>query len=212
MYKEIILVGGGGHCHACIDVIEQEGNFSIAGIVDMPQKVGQKVLGYPIIGSDQDLEYLAKKYQYFLIAVGQLKTATTRQRIYQELTAYGALLPTIISPLAYCSPHSQIGAGTIVMHHAIVNARAKIGLNCIVNNKALVEHDAQVGNHNHLSTACVLNGNVVLGTGCTIGSRAVTLQGIKITDQVVVGAGAVVHRDLLQSGTYVGVPATRINV
>ena len=46
MSKQIILVGGGGHCKACIDVIEYEGNYKIAGIVDIPEKLHQKILGY----------------------------------------------------------------------------------------------------------------------------------------------------------------------
>jgi hypothetical protein len=48
MKPKIILVGGGGHCHSCIDVIEQEGKFEIAGIVDAI-KGGEKVLGYPVL-------------------------------------------------------------------------------------------------------------------------------------------------------------------
>ena len=54
MKEQIILIGGGGHCKSCIDVIEQEGRFEIAGIVEKPDKVGEKVLGYPVIGTDAD--------------------------------------------------------------------------------------------------------------------------------------------------------------
>ena len=35
---ELLLIGAGGHCRSCIDVIEQEGRFRIAGVVD---KVGE---------------------------------------------------------------------------------------------------------------------------------------------------------------------------
>ncbi|MDZ7696624.1 MAG: N-acetylneuraminate synthase family protein [Deltaproteobacteria bacterium] len=49
MKEKIILVGGGGHCKSCIDVIEQEGRFAIAGIVDLPEKVDEKVIGCPVI-------------------------------------------------------------------------------------------------------------------------------------------------------------------
>ena len=62
---EIILIGGGGHCKACIDVIELDGGFQIAGIIDTPEKVGQNILGYPIIGTDDDLKELSNKYDYF---------------------------------------------------------------------------------------------------------------------------------------------------
>ena len=59
--KEIILIGGGGHCKSVIDVIEQESQFVIVGIVDKLELIGTDVLGYPVIGSDSDLENLAKR-------------------------------------------------------------------------------------------------------------------------------------------------------
>jgi len=46
----ILLIGGGGHCKSCIDVIEQKGRFAIAGIVDKPASVGGRILDYPVIG------------------------------------------------------------------------------------------------------------------------------------------------------------------
>ena len=64
---EIILIGGGGHCKACIDVIEQEGRFAIKGIVDIPEKIGQTILGYPIIDSDKNLKTIVSNYKNFLI-------------------------------------------------------------------------------------------------------------------------------------------------
>ena len=62
--RDIILIGGGGHCKSVIDVIEQEGRFEIAGIVDKPEFLGSNVSGYLIIGNDSDLGNLSKKYQY----------------------------------------------------------------------------------------------------------------------------------------------------
>ena len=53
--KEIILIGGGGHCKSVIDVIEQEAQFLITGIVDNSELIGTDILGYPVIGSDLDL-------------------------------------------------------------------------------------------------------------------------------------------------------------
>ncbi len=67
MKENIILIGGGGHCKACIDVIEQEGNYQIAGIVDLPEMLHQKVLGYEIIATDKDFPDLVKEYKNFLI-------------------------------------------------------------------------------------------------------------------------------------------------
>jgi FlaA1/EpsC-like NDP-sugar epimerase len=55
MKQKIILIGGGGHCKSCIDVIEQEGKYTIAGVVDVKEKAGQTIMGYPFIGTDDDL-------------------------------------------------------------------------------------------------------------------------------------------------------------
>lgn len=57
--KPILLIGGGGHCLSCIDVIEQEGNYQISGIVDRAEKLGQTILEYPVIGTNNGLIYLA---------------------------------------------------------------------------------------------------------------------------------------------------------
>ena len=65
--ENIILVGGGGHCKSCIDVIEQEGKYEIKGILDLPEKKGQNILAYKIIGNDDDISDYAKQGYNFLI-------------------------------------------------------------------------------------------------------------------------------------------------
>ena len=79
---QIVLIGGGGHCKSVIDVIEQEGSFEIAGIVDKPELFGSSILGYPVIGSDLDLKNLAKKYRNAMITVGQIKSPLLRIKLY----------------------------------------------------------------------------------------------------------------------------------
>ena len=88
MKKELILIGGGGHCKSCIDVIEHENKYRIAGIVDVPEKLHQTVLGYKIIASDDDFPALVKEYSNFLITVGQIKSAERRIEIFKTLKNY----------------------------------------------------------------------------------------------------------------------------
>jgi len=204
--NSIVLVGGGGHCASVIDVIEQEGKFSIAGIVDR-QNIGSKVLGYTIIASDSDLPRLAKEYRNFLITVGHIESNEARTRLFGELKKSGILFPTIISPIAYVSKYATIGEGTIVMHNAFVNANAKIGKNTIINTAAIVEHDATIGDHCHLSTAAVVNGGCTIGDHTFIGSNAMVKQYLAIGEGVVIGASAVVLGTLEPNGVYAGNPA-----
>ena len=196
MKEKIILIGGGGHCKSCIDVIEQEGRFDIAGIVDMPEKVGEKVLGYPVIGTDADLSALLKSFPNVLITLGQIKTPSRRMSLFEELESLGAKFPVVQSPLAYVSPHADIAEGTIIMHQALVNAGARVGRNCIVNTKALIEHDAVIEDHCHIATATIINGGVRVGTGTFVGSNAVTREYISICDNAVIGCGAQITKSM----------------
>ncbi len=207
--KEIILIGGGGHCRACIDVIEAEGKFKIAGIIDQKENIGKAVLGYTIIGSDEDLPRLVKKYRHFLITIGQIKIFANRIQLYGRLKELGADLPTIVSPVAYVSEHAKLGEGTIIMHKAVVNAGAQLGKNCIVNTGAIIEHDAVIGDHTHVSTGCVINGCAQIGGKVFIGSKSVVRESLNVGDEVILGAGSVVVKDLAGPGTYVGHPAAR---
>ena len=50
--KKLVLIGGGGHCKACINVIEDTDGYDIVGILDTEDKVGQTILNYSIIGTD----------------------------------------------------------------------------------------------------------------------------------------------------------------
>ena len=194
--KKIILIGG-GHCKSCIDVIEQQGKFQIAGIVDVPEKLHQKVLGYEVIATDDDLPRLVNEYENFLITLGQIKSPGKRIRIYQTLNELGAKLPVIISPLAYVSKHAEIGDGTIIMHHALINAGAKIGSNCIINTNALIEHDAVIGDHCHIATGAIINGGVKIGSGTFFGSNAVCKEYIEIGENAVIGCGAKITKNVL---------------
>jgi len=190
--KEIILIGGGGHCKSVIDVIEQEGKFQIVGIVDKSELLGTNVLGYQIIGNDSDLGDLSKKYKYALVTVGQIKSPLLRIKLFDLAKTAGFILPSIISPNAYVSQHASIGNGVIVMHDALINANTTIGDNCIVNSKALIEHDCQVSEHCHISTSATINGGVIVESGCFIGSGATTKELITIKKNSFIKAGSLV--------------------
>lgn len=188
--KDLYLVGGGGHCRSCIDVIELEKKYKIKGIFDVSENVGKNVLGYPIIASDKELEKFIDDDSYFLITIGQIKTSETRVRFFNELKKLNAQIATVISPRAHVSRHASIGVGTVVLHDALVNANAKVGMNCILNSKCLVEHDVTVGDHCHVSTGAVVNGGCQIGSSCFIGSNSVLRQGLVLPEGSLVQAGS----------------------
>ena len=189
--EKLILIGGGGHCKSCIDVIEQTDQYEIDGILDKTELVGQKVLGYEIIGTDKKIEKLATEGFCFLITVGQIRSSAIRVTLFDKLMECNAKIATIISPRAYVSKHARVGVGTIVMHHAMINADADIGKNCIINTKALIEHDVQIENHCHISTSAVINGGGVIKEGSFFGSNAVSKEHVKSDKKCFIRAGSV---------------------
>lgn len=196
----ILLVGAGGHARACIDVIEQEGSFVVAGLVGLPHEVGTRMLGYSVLGTDADLPALLGDYAHALITVGQIKTPELRMHLFDLLHHSGCTLPVIVSPCAYVSPHAALGAGTIVMHGAVVNAGAVVGRNCIINSQSLVEHDAVIADHCHIATAVAINSGVHIGTGTFIGSNSSVRQSINIGKHCLIGMGQRVLADC-EAGT-----------
>lgn len=209
MKEKIILIGGGGHCKSVIDVIEQENKFEIAGIIDVKEKIGSKVLNYEIIGCDDDIEKLSKTYRNFIITFGQGKSNTFRKNTYNTLKKLNLNLPIIQSPSSHVSKHASVGEGTVVMHGAIVNAAAKVGVNCILNTQSLIEHDAEVGNHCHISTKASLNGTVKMGNSVFAGSACVIADSLSVCDNVTIGAGSSVIKSITEAGVYVGCPAKK---
>ena len=191
--KEIILIGGGGHCKSVIDVIELEGKFKIAGIIEKDKSlIGNKVLDYKVIGCDNELEKLREKYEYAFITIGQIKNPMPRIKIFEKLKKLDFKLPVIISPLAYVSKYAKIEEGTIIMHQALVNANAKIGKNCIINSKALIEHDAIIEDFCHISTGAIVNGGVIVKEKTFLGSNSVTKEYIEIKENSFIKAGGII--------------------
>ena len=190
--NDLLIIGAGGHAVSCIDVIEAEGRYTIAGIIDIKEKVGQSILGYKIVGSDFDLHEFVSVYKNALVSIGQIKTADIRKKIYEKAVRLGFNFPAIVSPSAYVSPRAVIGKGTIVMHGAVINADVVIGDNCIINSMALIEHGVKVFSHSHIATGSRLNGDVVVGCESFVGSGAVIHQGVFIGAREVIASGAII--------------------
>lgn len=206
--KNLILIGGGGHCKSVIDVIESA-NYNILGILDVADKIGEKVLSTPIIGADSEIEKYIDRAE-FLITVGFISNPILRIQLSDLVKKCGGKLATIVAPTAHVSKHATIGEGSIIMHNVVVNADARVGTNCIINTFANIEHEAIIGNHCHISTGSMINGACEIGEASFIGSQSVLAQGVKVATNSIVSAASFVHKDILNSGVYAGNPARKI--
>lgn len=133
--KPLILVGGGGHCKSVIEAAESMG-LAIGGILDLLENVGGRILGYPVIGTDDDIPRLVSDFD-FIVTLGFIKDPYLRIRLHERIEAAGGNLATVIASTAHVSRHATVQCGTVILHHACVNAGALIGKGCIINTFAI---------------------------------------------------------------------------
>ena len=203
MSNSIIIIGAGGHGKVVADIARLNGYSYIAFLDDKPGL--SECGGYSVLGG------IAKSSEYpdfdFVVAIG---SSAAREKIQNELLGRGHKIVSLIHPRAVVAQSAQIGEGSVVMAGAVINPDAVIGKGCIVNTCASVDHDCRIGDFSHISVGAHIAGTVNIGRGVLIGAGAAVINNLVITDGCTVGAGAAVVCDLLDKGTYVGVPAKRI--
>ena len=192
----LLLIGGGGHCRSCIDVIRMTNQYKIVGIIDVKEKVGQQLDGVNIIGTDDELEKFLPEVDQVLITVGKLGRSEKREKIYMRVQQLEGNFATVISPRSHVSSTANIATGTIIMHDVCVDASVMVAENCIINTKALLAHDSVVGPHTHIATRATINGSAKVGGSVFIGSHAVISNHCSIGDNAVIGGGLIVKSDV----------------
>jgi sugar O-acyltransferase (sialic acid O-acetyltransferase NeuD family) len=197
--KNIILVGAGGHCKSCIDVIEKENKYKILGLIDNKKK--GSFLKYKILGNDYDLKKIYNHAKYALVTVGQIKNHSARLKLFNKLVNLNFIVPLIVSPISSVSQYSSIKKGTIIMHRCIVSAGSIIGKNCIINTGAIIEHDVVIGNNCHISTGAIINGSTKIGDNTFIGSGTIIKNKVSIGSNCVIGMKKIIKKDILDNQT-----------
>ncbi|MDT4740703.1 acyltransferase [Bradyrhizobium sp. WYCCWR 12699] len=133
-----------------------------------------------------------------------------RVKIVQPCNLYGCEIgdDCFIGPFTEIQKTARIGARTRVQSHAFVCELVTIGEDCFIGHGAVFINDT-------FSIGGPARGDkelwhaTVVGDRVSIGSNA-TILPVRICDDVVVGAGAVVTRDITVPGFYVGNPARRL--
>lgn len=201
--EKVIIVGSAGHAKVIIDIINSAGKYQVVGYTSPEQR--RPILGVPFMGQDSRLPVLYDSgISKIFLALGDNKKRLT---LAKTVKAIGFELINVISPSAYISPSVKLGSGIAVMPGAVINPDSVIGDLTIINTGATVDHDCLIKPACHIAPGCNLAGNVKLGEGVFLGIGCKVIPKIQIGSWTVVGAGAVVIRDLPANCLAVGVPA-----
>ena len=203
--QTLVILGAGGQGKVVCDIALKTGRYG--EIVFLNDALGiQECMGFPIVGNFSDF-YKYLSVAHFIVAVGD---CSERAKWMQKLSENKADFATLIHPSAVIGKNVIIGEGTVIAAGAVINPCAKIGKGVILNTCSSIDHDCIVRDYSHISVDAHLAGKVEIGACTWIGIGAVVRDKVSVCENCLIGAGAVVVKDIAESGVYVGVPAKKM--
>jgi sugar O-acyltransferase (sialic acid O-acetyltransferase NeuD family) len=203
--KTILVFGAGGHAKVVLDILERQRRYEVIGLVGRKHENGT-ILGYPIIGSDEDSALLARWDCSGIIAVGDNAIRSRiAGRVIRSVPCFRFV--SAIHPRASIGKGVMVGDGSVIMAGVVINTGAVIGQHCIINTNASVDHDSRLEDFVFVAPGVSIGGNARVGAWSAIYIGACVAPGISIGENTIVGAGATVVRDLPAGVVAYGNPA-----
>lgn len=204
----LLVIGAGGHGKVVADTAKEVGCWDKIAFLDDRYKQIDNVLGWPVLGKLLQEEKYLQQYPDLIVAIGNNKHRVQLLKGYMDL---GFRLPVLIHPTAFVSKSATIQPGTVIFAQAAVNAGASVGLGNIINTGATVDHDCFIEEGVHICPGVHLAGEVNVGKFSWIGIGAAVIQQVAIGDNVMIGAGSVITRDICSNVKVMGVPGRVVN-
>lgn len=210
--NNLVLIGGGGHCHSVIDVVHRLNIFNKVVITDYLISPETSIMGCRVVGTDDKLQALRERgFSCAFITVGSIESTLLRRKLEKKVSELGFVFPTIIDPSAVIANSATILEGTFVGKKAVVNPNTKLGKHSIINTGAIIEHDCKVGDFSHVSSGATLCGQVRVGSDTHIGAGSVVRQEISIGNNCIIGVGSAVVKDIPDNAKAYGNPCRVVN-
>ena len=198
----LYVLGAGGHAKVIISTLDSC-DIKVSGIFDDRKELtGQSILGVPILGTISESRKYKVKKAVIGIGSNMVRDSLSREYDYNWIT--------VIHPEAVVDSSVKIGKGSVVFAGAVINAETIINDHVIINTGALIDHDCIIGSYSHICPGSILTGAVQVHARSFLGAGSKVIPGKKIGQDVIVGAGTVVIKDIPDSCTAVGNPAVII--
>ena len=209
-FKDLVVYGAGGMGRELMWQLNDPASpkYNILGFIDDDlEKQGKIVNGYPVVG---DTDWLLKRSHEICVVVAVGNSAVRRSVVEKLKLNSNILFPNIIAPDVKISEFVKLGEGCIICYGNIITVNIEIGDFFLSNRCCTVGHDCLIGDYVTLNPMVGMSGNVTVENCVDIGTGANIIQGKTIGMNSVIGAGAVVVRDIPSGSTAVGVPAKAI--
>lgn len=198
----VVILGAGRQGRNVADILHAAGRV-VRGFLDDTKAVGSSVVGIPVLGGFDHAADRSLADAAFHVALGN---PIARQRLVERLLAQGGMLASAIHPSAALSPSADLGAGIYIAPFVRVASSARLRTGCIVESHSVIGSDSVIGPYALVAAHCSLTAGCRIGAGAFIGTQSSVL-GVSIGARSIVGAGAVVTRDLPENVRAFGAPA-----
>ncbi len=200
--KKLLIIGCGGHSKVITDIAKSLGHESICYLDTKEQN--------QVFLNNYVYNEINENYnENFIVAIGD---NYSRESIYRDfkLKHPQANAATLIHPSSYLSSESAFGEGTVIMPNCVINSHCSLGSGVIINTSSTIEHDCKIKDFSSLATAVNIGGNVTIGFRSAICIGGIVKHGLKIGNDVVVGASSLVLKDIKDNSLCYGIPAKLI--
>lgn len=207
--KDLVIVGAGGFGTEVAWLIERINSdtpkWNVLGFVDDDQSIqSSEVNGYKVLGN---VDWL--KHQNLQV-VTAIANPIIKEKVIEKLEGSNNQYPVLIDPSVIYSKSVLFGEGAIVCAGAIMTVNIEIGKHVIVSVDSTIGHDTSIGDYATILPNVSVSGLVKIEEFVSIGTESSIIQGLSIGEKTIVGAGAVVIKDLPSNCTAVGSPAKPI--
>ncbi|GAA0321588.1 acetyltransferase [Psychrobacter aestuarii] len=200
MSKYLAMIGSGGHANVLAEILLLQKKNIICVVSPNDIDIDSPLYGIKHVKSDDVFLDMYKSKDVELVnGIGNMPNSDLNSRVFELFSEMGYCFASVISPYAIVSEYAQLSEGVQVMHGAIIQSRAKIGMNTLINTGAVVEHDCCIGSYNHIAPGATLSGNVVTEDHVHIGTGASIIQSIKVGTGATIGAGCSIVRDIFRN-------------
>ena len=206
--ENIVIIGAGGFGREVKMLIDQinEGSlqYNLLGFYDDSVQKGTEVFGLEVLGSVEELNQVTKPTA-ISIAIGSPKV---KKDIKDKLSNPMLSFPRLIHPSVVLGiPSETIGIGAIICAGTIITVNITIGEFVILNLGCTVGHDTVIGNYCSFMPQSNIAGEVILGEAVYVGMGVGIINQVTVGNNVTLGAGSVVVKNISSNCLAVGIPA-----
>lgn len=161
-----------------------------------------------LLPPDQFLNNEFEPNSKFIVSVNQ--NLDLRQTIIFKLDSENLNRAKFQHHSACVDQSAAIGDGSVVFYFSAVGHTGVVEKDCIISPYSLIGHRSTVGQGSLVQPGAMIAGSTKIGKFCVMNLRSSILDKLEICDHTIVGAGAMVTKNITTPGHYVGSPARKV--